>query len=71
MVFCNTIDSCRAVEYMLRENGYSATSLHGSIPTEQRTDNWEQFRQGKADIVVCTDIASRGLDTIDVRTAVP
>jgi len=63
MVFCNTVDSCRAVEYILRENNFSATSLHGDIPFETRTNNWTQFHEGKVDVIVCTDIASRGLDT--------
>ncbi|GAM18406.1 hypothetical protein SAMD00019534_015810 [Acytostelium subglobosum LB1] len=62
LVFCNTPDSCRSTEYFLTENGYSATSLHGLIPNKIRAINWRNFTEGDAKILVCTDIASRGID---------
>jgi superfamily II DNA/RNA helicase len=32
MIFCNTPQSCRAVDYYLNENSFPVTSLHGDMP---------------------------------------
>ena len=63
MVFCNTASSCRAVEYALQEARLDCLSYHGDLHSKARSDNWEQFRNDDAsDILVCTDLAARGLD---------
>jgi len=63
MVFCNTASSCRAVEYALKEARLDCLSYHGDLHSKARSDNWEQFRMDDAsDILVCTDLAARGLD---------
>ena len=36
--------------------------MHGEIPPRMRSNNFEKFRDQKADILVATDLASRGLD---------
>lgn len=67
IVFCNTIQSARATDHLLNEQGYSAVSLHGEVPTEQRARNVERFRLGLAKVLVCTDLGSRGLDFPEVE----
>ncbi|GFE52721.1 RNA helicase family protein [Babesia ovis] len=62
VVFCNNVNSCRAVEYILRDAGLPATSLHGKIPIMQRRKYYTEFIHGSEGILVCTDLASRGLD---------
>ncbi|GIX62013.1 RNA helicase family protein [Babesia caballi] len=62
LVFCNSIQSCRAVEYILRDAGLPATSLHGKIPIMQRRRYYESFLRSSTGILVCSDLASRGLD---------
>eukprot|EP00750_Incisomonas_marina_P015651 INCI18419.1.p1 GENE.INCI18419.1~~INCI18419.1.p1 ORF type:complete len:249 (-),score=50.18 INCI18419.1:242-988(-) len=68
IVFCNTIQSCRSTEYFLAENGYAGqvTSVHGQIRPHDRQDNFESFKSGAAKILVCTDIAARGIDIKDI-----
>ncbi|EQC26415.1 hypothetical protein SDRG_15760 [Saprolegnia diclina VS20] len=61
IVFCNSTASCRSTEHMLHEHGYKSTSLHGDIPPVVRKKNFEAF-QADASILVCTDLAARGLD---------
>ena len=70
MVFCNSSKSCRAVDYYLNENGYTATSLHSGIPANRRKEFWVNFRKGEAQILVCSDIAARGLDTTKVNLVI-
>ena len=62
MVFCNSVQSARAIEHALSEEGEKTTSLHGEIPPRMRLANFEKFKNQKCDILVATDLASRGLD---------
>ena len=62
MVFCNSIQSARATQHFLNGNGFEAVSLHGEIPPKRRLEYIEKFKSKKAHYLVCTDLASRGLD---------
>lgn len=64
MVFCNTAASCRAVEFALAEARFNQVlSYHGELNSAMRSDNLQKFRASKtAAILVCTDLAARGLD---------
>eukprot|EP01127_Copromyxa_protea_P009864 TRINITY_DN2356_c1_g1_i2.p1 TRINITY_DN2356_c1_g1~~TRINITY_DN2356_c1_g1_i2.p1 ORF type:complete len:431 (-),score=148.19 TRINITY_DN2356_c1_g1_i2:77-1369(-) len=62
IVFCNTIDSCRAIDYFLVDNGYNTANYHGGVPPLRREENFKSFKDGEKQILVATDIASRGLD---------
>jgi superfamily II DNA/RNA helicase len=46
----------------LVDEGYRAGALHGDMPQVTREQVMRQFRKGKLDVLVCTDVASRGLD---------
>lgn len=69
MIFCNTIDSCRAVAYFLdaQSTNKPCLSYHGEINSKDRARNLDIFR-GEASVghdalfMVCSDIAARGLD---------
>jgi superfamily II DNA/RNA helicase len=67
MIFCNTIDSCRAVAYFLdaQTTNNPCLSYHGEINSKDRARNMELFRSdpcGEPMFMVCSDIAARGLD---------
>jgi Superfamily II DNA and RNA helicases len=108
LVFCNTVNSCRAVQHALTESGIDSLSYHGELNSIARAKNLELFRQaGKMSegdyeeyeddewdefenafdegdeisqtpferspktkqiprIMICTDIAARGLDVPEV-----
>jgi len=67
LIFCNTVPSCRAVEHRLTELGFKTTSYHGLVPSKVRAANFKRFTSGEVPILVCTDIAARGLDTTFVK----
>jgi superfamily II DNA/RNA helicase len=46
----------------LVDEGYRAGALHGDMPQVVREKVMRAFRKGKLDVLVCTDVASRGLD---------
>ncbi|XP_075494623.1 DEAD-box ATP-dependent RNA helicase 39 [Primulina tabacum] len=64
MVFCNTLNSSRAVDHYLNENQISTVNYHGEVPAEQRVENLRRFKSNDGDCptLVCTDLAARGLD---------
>lgn len=66
MVFCNTLDSCRATEHFLSEAGLPTLSYHGDVPLDGRRKAIAQFAEGgdhgQQPLLICTDLAARGLD---------
>lgn len=64
MVFCNTLNSSRAVDHFLGENQIFTVNYHGEVPAEQRVENLKKFKseEGDCPTLVCTDLAARGLD---------
>ncbi|MDO5022208.1 MAG: DEAD/DEAH box helicase [Eubacteriales bacterium] len=66
MVFVNTKFMAEKLCVMLQKNGYDAKALHGDIRQKQRTLIMNGFKQGEFSILVCTDVAARGIDVYDV-----
>lgn len=62
VVFCRTRRGARRLARELEKRYHSVVSLHGDLSQKQRDRSMEQFRRGSADILVATDVASRGLD---------
>ncbi|KAG1335469.1 DEAD-box ATP-dependent RNA helicase 39 [Cocos nucifera] len=64
MVFCNTLNSSRAVDHFLTENQIFTVNYHGEVPAEERVENLKRFKseEGDCPTLVCTDLAARGLD---------
>ena len=77
LVFCNTVASCRAAEHALAEASIHSLCYHGELNSMERAENLKRFREsGSAspasneenplNVLVCTDIAARGLDVPQV-----
>ncbi|CAM8938269.1 unnamed protein product [Rhodiola kirilowii] len=64
MVFCNTLNSSRAVDHFLSENQIFTVNYHGEVPADERVENLKKFKteSGDCPTLVCTDLAARGLD---------
>ena len=67
LIFCNTVDSCRAVEHALKESLIDTLSYHGDLRGTDREDNLNKFRSGEFQYLVCTDIAARGIDIPEIE----
>ena len=62
IVFCRTRLEVDELTDTLNAHGYGAQSLHGGLVQKQRDRIMQMFRTEKADILVATDVAARGLD---------
>lgn len=67
LVFCNTKKRVDELVSSLQSRGYSVEGLHGDMRQEQRDKVMGQFRKGKLDILIATDVAARGIDVDDVE----
>jgi len=61
MIFCNTRSTVDFVVKNLKANKISAIATHGGLTQNRRTKTLELFNTDKADALVCTDVAARGL----------
>ena len=62
LVFCNTKRRVDELVESLRARGYLTDGLHGDMQQKQRDRVMSEFRRGKIDILVATDVAARGID---------
>lgn len=66
MVFCSTRRNTDFVASNLRENGINAEAIHGGFSQYKRNKALEKFHSKKIEVLVCTDVAARGLDIKEV-----
>lgn len=62
MVFCNTKHMADSLARNLTKNGIDAVAIHGDLSQNKRSRIMEDFKAGKCYVLVCTDVAARGLD---------
>ncbi|NYZ79937.1 DEAD/DEAH box helicase [Candidatus Micrarchaeota archaeon] len=62
MVFCNARHTVDAVQGNLSLNGVESHAMHGGLSQSRRTKVLADFHANKATVLVCTDVAARGLD---------
>ena len=70
IVFLNYRDSVERVNNYLLEEGFVTSCFHGGLEQKQREDALYKFSNGSANVLVSTDLASRGLDIPDIQNIV-
>jgi len=65
-LFCNTKASCELVSRELDKRGVPCVVLHAGRQQDAREDAMARFRDGRAEVLVATDVAGRGIDVPDV-----
>ena len=66
LIFTRTKRAAAKVSDELVERGFAAAAIHGDLGQGAREQALRAFRNGKVDVLVCTDVAARGLDIKDV-----
>ena len=62
MVFCSTRRAVDFVENNLNKSGIDSKAIHGGLSQNQRLRVLNKFNNNKVSVLVCTDVAARGLD---------
>ena len=70
IIFTNTKFMTDRLCSFLQKKGYDAQCIHGDIPQGKRTKVMNDFKHGKFPILVCTDVAARGIDVFDVEAVI-
>ncbi|CAG9864995.1 unnamed protein product [Phyllotreta striolata] len=70
IIFAETKRKVEHITRGIRENGYDAVAMHGDKSQQERDYVLRQFRNGKASILVATDVAARGLDVDGIKYVV-
>ena len=65
-VFVNSKLGCARLARSLERDGLKTTALHGDKSQDERLKALDAFKKGEVDLLVCTDVAARGLDIKDV-----
>ena len=70
IVFCSTKYRTRDVAKFLHQEKFNAVAIEGDMSQHRREQSMGKFRSGKADILVATDVASRGIDVPRVELVI-
>ncbi|AXE22847.1 ATP-dependent helicase [Streptomyces globosus] len=62
MIFCRTKRTAADIAEQLERRGFAAGAVHGDLGQGAREQALRAFRNGKVDVLVCTDVAARGID---------
>ncbi|CAO3624673.1 unnamed protein product [Mucor fragilis] len=62
IIFTRTCHDTQKIAIMLRNLGFAAVPLHGQLPQAKRLGALNKFKAGTRNILVATDVASRGID---------
>ena len=67
IVFCNHRDAVERTSKLLSEKGIYNEFYHGGMEQQQRDSALSKFRNGTTNVLITTDLASRGLDIANIR----
>ncbi len=66
IIFCRTKQGADRISHLLKKNEHAVAVLHSNRTQQEREHALQGFRKGRYEVLVATDIASRGLDIRDV-----
>ncbi|QHC25572.1 DEAD/DEAH box helicase [Streptomyces sp. GS7] len=70
MLFCRTKRTAADIADQLARRGFASGAVHGDLGQGAREQALRAFRNGKVDVLVCTDVAARGIDVEGVTHVV-
>ncbi|CAD8212040.1 unnamed protein product [Paramecium octaurelia] len=70
IIFVKTKHDCHRLAIVLGFLDMSSCELHGNLSQQQRIQAYEDFKEGKFQFLLATDLAARGLDLTDVKAVI-
>ncbi len=66
LIFCNRKRDVDIVHKSLQKHGFNSATLHGDMSQPARMETMERFKADEITLLVCSDVAARGLDIDDL-----
>ncbi len=66
LIFCNRKRDVDILHRSLTKHGFNAAALHGDMAQSTRTETLTKFKAGEIALMVCSDVAARGIDISDL-----
>jgi len=66
LVFCNRKRDIGILHRSMTKHGYNAGQLHGDMTQPARMETLDRFKRGEIRFLVCSDVAARGLDIVEM-----
>ncbi|MDG2032620.1 MAG: DEAD/DEAH box helicase, partial [Rhodospirillales bacterium] len=66
LIFCNRKRDVEIVHKSLQKHGYNSATLHGDMSQPARMETMAKFKADEIALLVCSDVAARGLDIDDL-----
>ena len=70
IVFCSTKERTRLVSRILHQHHFNIVKIEGDMSQHKREESMSRFKKGKADVLVATDVAARGIDVPEVALVI-
>lgn len=70
IIFCGSKIKVKEIKRMLSQKKISCAEMHSDLTQQQRDETMYNFKIGKIDILVATDIVARGIDIDDISTVI-
>lgn len=62
LIFCNRKKDVDILHKSFQKHGFNSATLHGDMSQPARTETMERFKSNEISLLVCSDVAARGLD---------
>ena len=70
LIFCNRKRDVEVVFRSLNRHGFTAGRLHGDMVQSVRTETLDGFKRSEVPLLVCSDVAARGIDIADLACVI-
>ncbi|MGN7438344.1 MAG: DEAD/DEAH box helicase [Alcanivorax sp.] len=65
-IFCNRKRDVDSLTKWFKNKGYKAEAMHGDLAQSHRSETLEKFKNGDINLLICSDVAGRGIDVDSV-----
>ena len=70
IIYCNTIQRVEYIAKQMRRDYFSVIEIHSNMNNKERISQLEEFKRGKARVLISSDITSRGIDIQQVGVVI-
>jgi superfamily II DNA/RNA helicase len=70
IIFCGKKDHVKEINRELKRMNINCSAMHSDLTQAERDDVMYSFKAGRTDVLVATDIVSRGIDIDDIRLVI-